>query len=210
VEIFDAIAGRKSIRRFTNEAVPPEDIAKIIRAAGLAPSGGNQQMWHFLVVKNRDTIARMKQAVLEAAETMLQWPEATPYSGAIEGLKTYGTFFADAPVVIAALTKAYRTSLDSELLPKHGLSFEEIYTLRGCPARQSLGAAIQNMLLTAHSMSYGACWMTAPLYANPALRGILNVKPEWELAAVIPLGRPAERPNATPRRSVEEIFTVIE
>lgn len=210
MELQEAIEGRRSIRRYTDEDVPNEDITKIIRAAGLAPSAGNQQMWHFLVVKNKKVIEEMKQAVLAATEEMMQWPEAAEYGSSIRALRGYATFFADAPVVIAVLTKPYVTPLDSELLPRRGLSFQEIHSLRGDPGRQSIGAAIQNLLLTAHSLGYGTCWMTGPLFANPALRATLNVKPEWELAAIVPLGRPAERPNPRPRRPVEDIFTIVE
>ena len=210
MELQEAIEGRRSIRRYTDDDVPNEDLIKILRAAGLAPSAGNQQMWHFVVIKNRQLIERMKQAVLEAVDAMSQWPEAEAYQSNIHALRTYAIFFANAPVVIAALAKPYLTPLDSELLPKHGLSFQEIHALRGDPGRQSLGAAIQNLVLAAHSLGYGTCWMTGPLFANPALRVLLDVKPEWQLAAIIPLGRPAEKPNPRTRQPVEEIYTLIE
>lgn len=210
MELQEAIEGRRSIRGYTSEDVPNKDIREIMRAAGLAPSAGNQQMWHFMVIKNKKLIKDMWQAVLAAIEDMLRWPEAAPYQASIEAMRIYATFFATAPVVVAALAKPYITPLDSELLPKRGLSFEEIYTLRGDPGRQSLGAAIQNMLLKAHSMGYGTCWMTSPLFANPAIRDLLNVRPDWQLAAIIPLGRPAEHPGPRPRQPVEEIYTLIE
>jgi len=210
MDLQEAIEGRRSIRRYTDEDVPNEDIVKMVRAAGLAPSAGNQQMWHFLAVKNKGIIQQMKEAVLRTVDEMLTWPEAENYVSAIRALRSYATFFADAPLVIAVLTKPYAAILDNELLPLRGLSFEEIYRLRGDPAHQSVGAAIQNLLLTAHSLGYGTCWMTGPLYANEALRRILNITGDWDLTAIIPVGRPAEHPRPRPRRPVDEILTIIE
>ena len=50
-----AILGRRSIRKFTGEAIPDEDIKKILEAAMAAPSACNQQPWHFVVAKDKET-----------------------------------------------------------------------------------------------------------------------------------------------------------
>lgn len=58
---LQTIITRRSVRRFTQRAVPPELIDKILRAAMAAPSAGNQQPWHFVVIDDRallDEIAR--------------------------------------------------------------------------------------------------------------------------------------------------------
>lgn len=56
MEVFEAIATRRSIRSFTKEPVPDESVIKIIRAAMLAPSAGNQQPWHFVIVRDRQRL----------------------------------------------------------------------------------------------------------------------------------------------------------
>jgi nitroreductase len=63
-----------------------------------------------------------------------------------------------------------------------------------------VAAAIENLLLCAHALGLGACWMTGPLVAAEALAAILEVPRGWTLSALVPVGRPAERPATPPRR----------
>jgi len=50
---MDAIFLRRSIRKYTNEPVSLEAVEKLLRAAMAAPSAGNQQPWHFVVIDDR-------------------------------------------------------------------------------------------------------------------------------------------------------------
>ena len=72
-------------------------------------------------------------------------------------------------------------------------------------AVQSLGAAIQNMLLTAHSKGLGACWYCAPVFSKEMVRKVLRIPEEVEPQALIPLGYPAEKPLMPRRKSLGEI-----
>lgn len=50
---MDAISKRRSVRKYTDQGVSDELIKKILSAAMSAPSAGNEQPWHFIVVKNK-------------------------------------------------------------------------------------------------------------------------------------------------------------
>ena len=50
---MDIIFKRRSIRRFTNQEVGADLVTKVLAAAMAAPSAGNQQPWHFIVVKDK-------------------------------------------------------------------------------------------------------------------------------------------------------------
>ena len=70
---------------------------------------------------------------------------------------------------------------------------------------QSIGAAIQNMLLTALECNIGTLWICDVFYAD-------NELCEWlgqthELIAAVSLGYPDEQPNARPRKQIEEVST---
>jgi nitroreductase len=52
-EIIDTILSRRSIRKYTEEAVDDEDIRTILNAARWAPSGLNNQPWKFIVIKDK-------------------------------------------------------------------------------------------------------------------------------------------------------------
>lgn len=56
MNLFDAIKTRRSVRRFTPESVADELIDKLLGAAMLAPSAGNQQPWQFVVVRDRQKL----------------------------------------------------------------------------------------------------------------------------------------------------------
>ena len=54
-EFIDIILSRRSIRKFTGEDIPDADIKTMLEAAMAAPSACNQQPWHFVVSKSKET-----------------------------------------------------------------------------------------------------------------------------------------------------------
>lgn len=59
---LEAIGKRRSVRKYTGEAIPREDLEKIVDAGRLAATGGNRQPWDFIVVTDRAMIERLKVA----------------------------------------------------------------------------------------------------------------------------------------------------
>jgi nitroreductase len=53
MELLEAIKTRRSIRQFQDRPVSEEHIMAILEAAMLAPSAGNQQPWHFIIISDR-------------------------------------------------------------------------------------------------------------------------------------------------------------
>jgi nitroreductase len=56
------ILSRRSIRKFTSDALPTGAIEDLLRAAMAAPSAGNEQPWHFLVITDKEKLARIPEA----------------------------------------------------------------------------------------------------------------------------------------------------
>ncbi|HBH86523.1 MAG TPA: nitroreductase family protein [Syntrophaceae bacterium] len=56
MDAMDAILSRRSIRKYTKEPVPEKVLKEILDAAMSAPSAGNQQPWHFVVINNREIL----------------------------------------------------------------------------------------------------------------------------------------------------------
>ena len=63
MEVIQALRTRRSIRKFTNEPVTPEQVKTMLECAMLAPSAGNQQPWEFIVIEDL--------SVLHAVPTVL-------------------------------------------------------------------------------------------------------------------------------------------
>ena len=53
--MVELLQERRSIRRYTGEAVPEESLKQILQAGLLSPSGHNAKPWEFVVVKDRET-----------------------------------------------------------------------------------------------------------------------------------------------------------
>jgi len=61
MELLEAISTRRSIRKYTEKDVSDEMINKIIRAAMMAPSAGNQQPWHFIITRDREKMSKVPE-----------------------------------------------------------------------------------------------------------------------------------------------------
>ncbi len=59
MEAMDAILGRRSIRKYTAEAVTETQVKQLLEAGMAAPSAGNQQPWHFVVIDDRAILDRV-------------------------------------------------------------------------------------------------------------------------------------------------------
>jgi nitroreductase len=210
MDLFDAIKGRKSIRRFKPTPVPDEDIKKILDAGRWAPSANNTQPWSFIVVKDRELLTNMAAAVREMIDRMVPFAENEKQSQRLSAYKNnYYTFFEHAPAMVVVLMEAYDAGTD-RLLAKMGYSAEDIKRLRPSPGLQSVAAAIQNMLLAAYALGYSSCWMTGPTVAQEAFEKLFGFGKEKFVAALLPLGEADENPPSRPRRPIEEMMKVLE
>jgi len=198
------IAGRRSIRKYTAEQVPDEFIEKLVQMAIEAPSPGNKKSWHFYIIRNSLVLKDMAGIVESELENLIATAGVTPES--LHGPRRSSTWFKEAPVVIAVTTKRYRSRIDRTLL-EAGYAEEEVDSLRCRPDLQSLGAVIQNMLLTAHANGYGTCWLTGPMVARKQLEEYLGVKSPEIIAALVALGRPEYSPPRPQTNPLEEFIT---
>lgn len=62
MDAFEAIRRRRSIRKYTGDRIPREDLKKIVDAGRLAASGHNRQPWDFIVVTDRGMISKLTVA----------------------------------------------------------------------------------------------------------------------------------------------------
>jgi nitroreductase len=201
----EAVEGRCSVRRFTAEPVPHDVVAEMVRLATRAASAANAQMWRFVAVESADVRVALRRAVDDQLGAMEAWHEVESERRQVHAVRRGALFFADAPLVMAVLALPYAGKAD-HLLALRGLSREECDRLRQRPDLQSIGAAVQLLITAAHTMGYGACWMSAPLLAVDKLEQILDVRQPARLVALVPVGRPAERLRRSKRLPVDEVL----
>jgi nitroreductase len=209
MDLFDAIKGRKSIRRFKQKPVPDDDIKKILDAGRLAPSANNTQPWSFLVIKDPAMLRNMADATREMVDRMIPYADSEKQAQRLAAYKSnYYTFFEKAPVVIAVFMETYDAGTDL-LLERMGYSVDDIRRLRPLPSLQSVSAAIENMLLAIHALGYGSCWMTGPLVAQEGFEKLLGFGKEKFIAALLPVGVPDEDPPTRNRKPLEAMMRIL-
>jgi nitroreductase len=222
MNLDEAIRHRRSIRRYKLDVpIPREDIEAIVEAGSWAPSSTNIQPWRFIVVEDRETISKMAQVVYDkfqalSREALSQGEKRV--AAFCRFLRSYTSFFTDAPLVIVACTKPYENPVlkmpmstvveKVEAMGDVGLDVKPIVI---DTVQKSVAMAIQNMLLKAHALGYGACAMDGPLAVGETMREMLNIDDDLDLVMFIPLGVPeSSEVDAPERLPVSDVIRYFE
>ncbi len=182
-----AIAARRSIRRFADRPVPDAILEAILTAGTLAPSAKNRQPWRFVVVqgaRRAEMVHAMRQGIAKCKT------DGIPI-GSAEGS---AAIMEEAPVTVLVFHPEGLHPWETRSLEQ---AFVDVTNI------QSIGAAIQNMLLAALDLGLGSLWICDVFYAYEELRSWLD-EPGQMIAAVA-FGYAAESPAARPRKPVHEV-----
>lgn len=129
-EVIAAILARRSIRSFTDRLIRKEDLDTILRCASCAPSAMNTQNWHFTATQDAKFIEKLNHWII----TEIKESGNPSLEGILE--RSNGNVFRNAPCVVVVST---------EKKDRFGVI--------------NASAATQNMLLAAHSLGIGSCWI---------------------------------------------------
>lgn len=206
MELSNAVNSRRSIRKWLDKAPTDEDIVALIDAARHAPSGCNSQNWHFIAVRDRELIDRLAAAAEKDVREF--------YSSADEQLirARIGNvcFFRNAPLVIFVYTTPvhFFDPRVPEYYASLGMDEAAMNSAMGHPDLLGIGAAVENLLLTAVDRGLGAVWMVDPLVAERGITDTLGAHDKGRLISVIPVGTPAYTPGEKPLRPLSEILEI--
>ena len=184
------------MRRYADRAVPDEVVREALEAARWAPSPHNSQPWRFAVLRRREVRERF------AARMGERWRADLAADGmpAEEIERLVGKSrerIAGAPLaIIIGLTFA-----DLDSYPD-----EQRQEAERLMAAHSLGAAAQNIMLTAHAHGVVSCWMCAPLFCPSVVREALDLPAEVVPQALITMGYPAVDQPVRERRPLDELI----
>ncbi len=195
------IQDRRSIREWTEEPISDQDLAMILEAGRLAPSGENAQPWRFIVVK--DAEMRKKLGALAGggsnrrftAEFVTQQmqdrfanlQDEAKKKAAFEKLTSgqVSAFLANAPlnIVVCGKKDVWDMPLDTS-------------------------AAIENMLLMVAALGLGACWVIAPcidIRDEERVKALLKIPEGFKAVSVISIGRPTRPHRPRPRMAMNQL-----
>ena len=199
MDVLEAIYTTRAMRRVKPDPIPDEVLRAILDAAIRAPSGGNQQPWSFLVVRDpalRKGLQELYKPLIEAL-----FASGGPYAALLEvedaelreqnrrvrnSALYLGDHLHEAPVIVIACirTGGQRTSVTTG---------------------SSIYPAVQNLMLAARAFGVGSTLTTVHRARQDEVRALLGIPPEVETAALIPLGYPRGRWGVAERRPLEEV-----
>ena len=197
-----AVEGRHSVRRFTAEPVPRDDVREMVRLATLAANAGNAQPWRFVAVDDPALLAAMRRRRRGAHRRDGRLARSRGGRSCARDAQHARLLHASSP------RRRWRSpccglpyeSASDRALALRGVSRDEHDRLRARPDLQSVGAAVQVLVTAAHALGYGACWLSAPVLAAPRLEELLGVDEPARLVAIVAVGR-AGRSRASRRRA---------
>ncbi len=206
------VKGRRSVRQWKKGEVPDELLKKAVELATWAPNGGNYQGWHFIIVKNKEVIVKMADAVQSVADRIASWSETTQWQEDVNRYKKNASFFRNAPTCIGVFASEYQSVMDKVLIARESSDPEAKKVLtfrRSAPtAIQSAAAAVTTMLLAFQQMGLGAVWLVAPLMAKKEIETLLKVPSTLSLICLVAVGYPDESPQKD-RKPVDQVLEFV-
>jgi len=218
MELKEVIYKRQSVRKYTEQDVKQEDIEKIIDSARVAPSGKNCQNWHFVVIRSKDLKEKIGSAIIDKNEEIAEVMDKKDEEKGLrfrKFAKNFTLFFLNAPVLIVVYTTTYYPSGYHELTfaeyPKEDI--DKLFIRN--PGIQNIGAAVENMTLTAIDLGYGSCWMTGQNYAADEIEAVIKQETGFEkegyfLSCMLAVGVPQEGLKSPAKKELSEICTFID
>lgn len=198
-EFYHDIEKRRTVRDFSNRAVPREVIEQCLLAAGTAPNGANRQPWHFVVVSNPE----IKKTIRKNAEKEERefYSKRAPKEW-LEALAPLGTtakkpFLETAPYLIVIFAQSYELNKDSKKLKNYYVS-------------ESVGIATGILITAIHHAGLVSLTHTpSPMaFLNKILKRPSNERPYLILVVGYPQ-KDAKIPDIT-KKDLKEIATFEE
>ena len=192
--LFEAMYTQRQITRFKQDPVPREAIDKVIEAATKAPSGGNNQPWHFFAITDKELIAKIGGIY---GELWLGARGAQPQPGespAYQAAWYLANHFHEVPAMILIC-------VDHSRVPGYTPG-EPIVRDRYA---SSIWLAAQNLFLAARALGLGTRLTTTHIRREQEIKDLLGIPEYVETVALTPLGYLRGRFGPTDRRPLSEV-----
>lgn len=196
--IRDELRRRRTVRAFSDRPVPRVVIERCLEAAATAPSGANQQPWHFVAVSDPSVKARIREAA-EAEEHAFYHGRAP--DAWLDALAPFGTdehkpFLETAPYLVAVFAQNYRLDADGARVKHYYVS-------------ESVGIATGMLITALHHAGLATLTHTpSPMKFLGELLG----RPDHERAyLLLVVGYPADdaRVPVIDKKSLDEVATFV-
>ena len=211
MELYDVMRTTFAARQHQPDAIEDATIHRILENARFAPSGGNRQGWHVIIVRDetkrnalRPLIAPVMQryrAMVNAGENPFNTVEPTSVStDEIRNQQLPDAFldqFTQAPVLLLILVDLkVVASMDHELDRVGVISGASIYPFAW------------NILLAARNEGLGGTLTTFLAASEPKVKELFSIPDEYAVCALLPIGKPVKQLTKLRRKPVPEFTTI--
>jgi len=190
MDVTQAILERRSVRQYDDKAISDDIINELLEAAVWAPSGTNMQPWYFVAVRSSERLNELL-AIMQGVSTNFAPTLSERFPNHPQVVRDTLSFIENlggAPVVVLAFL----------------LQDYPVETRFQC--EQSVAAAIQNMLLSAHAKGLKSCWLTAPKLSAPQIEAAFG-KDKGPFMGMVTIGY-GEQPARSPKRR-DDRFEIV-
>lgn len=210
MDLDETIRTTFAAREFTDDPLPDDVLWEILDTARFAPSGGNRQGAHIVVVRDPDTRRALAELSKPGARRYLAQRElgenpwnATTDSAvtpemleSVDGVDDFVEPVAAAPVTLVVSVDLGKVAALDQYLDRVGIvGGASIYPL------------VWNILLATRAAGFGGTITSMAVAEEPQLRALLGLPATHAVAAVLPLGRPVRQLTKLSRRPVDEFVT---
>jgi len=219
VELLEALRSTGAVRAFLPDPVDDATLWRVLDTARFAPSGGNRQAWHVVVLRDPARRAALRDLYLgpwyeylaQGAAGLVPWApltdraaEAAAVAGAgdlaaaaAQGPGGFAEHLDTVPALLVVLGDLRAlAAVDRDL---------DRYTFVG---GASVYPFVWSILLAARAEGLGGVVTTMAVRREAEVRELVEAPGHLAVAAVVALGRPVRQPRRLRRRPVEEFATV--
>lgn len=208
MDTYDVMRTTGAVRQFTGEPLPDETLTRILDNARFAPSGGNRQGTHVIVIRDEAT----KSALADLSVTGARRYIAQKRNGESPWNPLHPIGVSDEDLAAVQVPRATHL-LDAEVLlvicVDLGVvaAFDQDLDRIGVVAGASVYPLVWNILLAARNEGFGGVLTTMAIAEEPAVKQLLAIPDDHALAAVLPLGKPVTQVRRLTRKPVSEFVT---
>jgi nitroreductase len=204
VDALEALMTTRAIRRYTDEPVTDDEVLICLRAAQQAPSGGNVQAVQYVVVtepERRARLAHWYKTAFDRYEATLPEPsafkrpeDADSWRKGRDASRHLADHMDSAPVIVLFLLPVIPwTPRDEQGEMDIGPLYASCYP------------AVQNFMVAARALGIGTALTTVVRIHTEEVFTDLGIPAGFEIAALIPMGRPAGKFGVAYRKPVEAL-----
>lgn len=211
MDLYDAMRTTFAARDFTGEAVPDEVLHRILDNARFAPSGGNRQGWHVIVVRDpakraalgpliEPTFKRYLAEVMSGANPFNVVEPARVDQSAVDAVRIPPGFIENlvhAPVLLLV-------TVDLSVVAAMDQDLSRIGVVPGA----SIYPFAWNILLAARNEGLGGVLTTFLVAQEPQAKALFGIPDSHALAAMLPIGKPVRQLTRLTRKPVDAFATV--